>query len=92
MDTLFGVPVDHSGGRGVSVESLHGEPALRAVGYTQGVPAPWSGREGPEDEVVQDERVTCSETTKKGTPCRAPRAKGTDLCIGHLRSASTKES
>jgi len=90
MDTMYGVPVGNNGGRGVSTESIYGEPAMRAVGHTFGVPAPFSGAPGP-DEVVQDE-TKCSETTKKGTPCKAPRAKGTDLCIGHLRSASTKES
>lgn len=88
----YGVPVGEYWGRGDLAESKYGEPAMRAVGYTQGVLAPWSGVPGPEDTVVQDERHRCSETTKKGRPCGAPPAKGTDMCVGHLRSLSTKES
>lgn len=28
----------------------------------------------------------CAGITKHGTPCGAPPAKGTELCVGHLRS------
>ena len=87
----FGVPVSEPSARGVTAaEQYGGQPYGRAVGYNYGVPAPFSGAPGPE-EVVHDEHK-CSETTKKGKPCGAPPAKGTSLCIGHLRSASTKES
>jgi len=104
---IYGVPVatlyGHGGGE-TPVEGQYGEANPRTSAYSYGVPAPWSGAPGPDDQVAQDEHTSCSETTKKGAPCKAPRAKGTDLCIGHLRSrhsavsgvasleASTKES
>lgn len=84
----FGVPVSEFQARGTATLTNYGEPALRTVGHNRGIPAPFSGRPGPED----DERVHCSEVTKKGTPCQAPPAKGTAMCVGHLRSATTKGS
>jgi hypothetical protein len=85
----MGIPV---GSQGATLDQQYGGvPYGRAVGYNYGVPAPQFGEENDAEAVVH-EGHSCSETTKKGTACKAPPAKGTNLCIGHLRSASTKES
>lgn len=87
---IYGVPVSelygHGGGE-VLADGRYGEANPRTAAHSYGVPAPWSGAPGPEDTPT-----VCSCTTKKGTPCKAPRAKGTDKCVGHLRSQATKES
>lgn len=53
------------------------------------VPAPGSGSSLPtESEVIASvrERPSCAGTTKNGSDCGAPPAKGTEWCAGHLRS------
>lgn len=87
---IYGVPVAAVYGHGddaVPVDSQYGEPSMRAVGYNYGVPVPdWHGVD------TVPEHTGCLGITKKGDPCKAPKAKGTDLCVGHLRSQATKES
>lgn len=79
------------GSQGQAVESAYGEPYIRTAGYQYGAePAPWSGMPyiGDEDAL----HSSCSATTKKGTLCKAPKAKGTDMCIGHLKAAQSASS
>jgi len=72
------------GSQGTAVGSAYGEPYGRAVGYAYGEPAPFSGAPYAGDEVA--EHTGCAGTTKKGAPCKAPKAKGTDHCVGHLKA------
>ncbi len=37
-------------------------------------------------ETVVEKHVGCSGMTKVGEPCKARPARGTDWCVGHLRS------
>jgi hypothetical protein len=37
-------------------------------------------------ETVVDKHIGCSGMTKVGEPCKARPARGTDWCVGHLRS------
>lgn len=49
------------------------------------VPMPGSGMNLPTETPVE-KYVGCSGITKFGEPCKARTAKGTEWCVGHLRS------
>lgn len=69
----------------LSHEQYGGVLANRTAGYERGEPVPFFG------EWVEPDLTSCTETTKKGVPCRAPRVHEHDVCVGHLRSQATKE-
>jgi hypothetical protein len=50
------------------------------------VPMPGSGASLPTKAPVVEEHLGCAGTTKSGGNCKARPAKGTEWCIGHLRS------
>lgn len=79
--------IPSQGVNGVSVFS-HAVPVTSRVqgGFT-GVPMPGSGVNLRSESPVAEREGLCVELSKSGALCSARQAKGTEMCVGHLRSA-----
>ncbi len=64
------------GGTTDSSRIRHSNPVVPAIGSGYSLPT----------ETVVDKHIGCSGMTKAGEPCKASPARGTDWCVGHLRS------
>ncbi len=68
--------VPASGGVTDSSRIQHQSSAVPAIGSGAALPT----------ETIVDTHIGCSGMTKVGEPCKARPARGTDWCVGHLRS------
>jgi hypothetical protein len=73
------------------VSATLGSTSGAMIHGTQGVPsgailAGSGGSTGTVSQIPWDEPTHCLALKGDGTDCHAARAKGTDYCIGHLRS------
>lgn len=76
--------------QGVNGISVHRNavPAGGRIGNnSRGVPMPGSGVNLRSESGVVEREGLCVELSKSGTLCSARQAKGTEMCVGHLRSA-----
>lgn len=79
--------------------SIFGHPDAQPYGAAVGEPvtdralAPSGSQPWVSDVEWADDpnNVFCTATTKKGEPCTARRAMGTEFCVGHGRSAGVIE-
>lgn len=78
------VPMNWSPDAVPYTQAINAGAERRDAGVYDQVPASWSMVEYAPDDVVRP----CTATTKKGAPCMAARAGGTELCVGHGRSAA----
>jgi hypothetical protein len=79
--------IPSQGVNGVSVFSNAVPASGRVRGNHIGVPVPGSGINLKSEVPVVEREGLCSELSKSGALCSARQAKGTEMCVGHLRSA-----
>lgn len=81
------IPAVAGGGEPITHANKDAVPSNRAFGES-GVADAVSAAPGGDWEGTVPH---CIEKTKKGWPCTAPRAKGTEYCVGHLRKLGLLE-
>lgn len=79
--------IQSQGSQGVSVYANAVPTTSRVQGGSVGVPVPGSGINLKSEAPVAEREGLCTELSKSGALCSARQAKGTELCVGHLRSA-----